>query len=294
MKNLHRSIPAVLTLTAAALLAACASTPLPNVNLTQAHSAYDQAAADPYVARSASKELSQAQQALIQADNAFRAGEDSGTVDHLAYLANQRVAVAVQTGRIAQSDKASSDAAAQRDRLVIESRTAQADAARTSAIRAQNEAAMARQQASVSQDQAAALAAQLADLKAKQTDRGLVLTLGDVLFDTGKATLKPGAMRTTDQLADFLAKNPNRKVEIEGYTDSTGSESLNQELSLRRASAVRDSLAAKGVGAQRVEVRGLGEAYPVASNDTASGRQLNRRVEVVFSDDSGAFASRRN
>jgi outer membrane protein OmpA-like peptidoglycan-associated protein len=117
-----------------------------------------------------------------------------------------------------------------------------------------------------------------------------VLTLGDVLFDTNKATLKPGADQRIDRLATFLQKNPNERLIIEGYTDSTGSEEYNQELSQRRAQAVAEVLAGQGIPASRYQVVGKGQAFPVASNATPAGRQQNRRVEVVFSDQAGRFA----
>lgn len=289
-----RSVPATLSLAIAAVLAACASAPPRNANLEEARAAYQQASTDPTVARVATKELQAAQAALARADGALAKGDSTEDVDHLAYLARQRVAVAVQAGKIADADKSTADTQAQRAGIVIESRTREAEAQRNSALQARDDAAAAQAQADAARSRAASLESQLADLKAKETERGMVLTLGDVLFDTGKATLTPGAARTVDQLATFLATNPGRRVLIEGYTDSTGSDSTNLELSQRRADAVRAALAQRGIGADRVDTRGLGEAYAVASNDTSAGRQLNRRVEVVFSDASGGFKMRRN
>jgi outer membrane protein OmpA-like peptidoglycan-associated protein len=130
---------------------------------------------------------------------------------------------------------------------------------------------------------------ELAALKAKQTERGMVLTLGDVLFDTASSQLKPGAQTTIAQLASFMADNPDRRLLIEGHTDARGSEAYNQDLSERRADAVANALYRQGVAANRVTVIGLGEQYPLASNDTASGQQENRRVEVVISSDNGTF-----
>jgi outer membrane protein OmpA-like peptidoglycan-associated protein len=116
------------------------------------------------------------------------------------------------------------------------------------------------------------------------------MTLNDVLFDTGRATLKPGADRDLDRLAQALKDNPNTRVLIEGHTDSVGGEDYNQVLSERRAEAVGDALRTRGVPPDRFDVKGLGKAFPVASNDTQAGRQQNRRVEIVFSDASGRFA----
>jgi len=114
--------------------------------------------------------------------------------------------------------------------------------------------------------------------------------LSDVLFDTGRATLKPGADRALDRLAQFLKGNPGTRVIVEGHTDSVGSEAYNEELSHRRAQAVTEALSARGVPADQYQAKGLGKAYPVASNETPAGRQQNRRVEIVFSDESGRFA----
>lgn len=282
-----------LSILATALLAACA-TPMANPNLDAAHASYERAASDPLVARSAPKELSRAQSELARADHAFQEKKDAATVDHLAYLASQRTQVAVETGRIARAEQASTDAQSQRERIVLASRTREAEKAKLDADAARMQADAARMSAAASQQRAGALEDQLAALKAKPTDRGMVLTLGDVLFDTGRSTLKPGAMKTIDDLASFMQQHPERKVLIEGYTDSVGGEEMNQELSERRADAVRDALMRRSVPFDRVQVHGLGERYPVATNDSGAGRQQNRRVEVVFSDNGGMFNSPRS
>jgi outer membrane protein OmpA-like peptidoglycan-associated protein len=297
-----------LALVAAAALAACASAPQSNARLDQARAAYEAAARDAQVARSAPVELQQAQQALQQAQSALRAGADVSEVEHYAYLAQRRTEVAQQAGLIAKADQAVAQSQVERDKIVIASRTRDADTALMAAEKARNEAdaarklaeerlaaaTLARKQTEEASKRAGSLEAQLAAMKAKATDRGMVLTLGDVLFDTGRAKLKPGAMRTVDQVATFLSKNPARRVLIEGHTDSQGSESFNRDLSQRRADAVRDALGDRRISADRVETHGLGEGYPVASNTTASGRQQNRRVELIFSDDSGAIKARVN
>ena len=140
--------------------------------------------------------------------------------------------------------------------------------------------------------EAEALRAEMEALQAEKTERGMVLTLGDVLFDLNKADLKPAGMRTVRRLSDFMMQYEDRRVRVEGYTDSTGSESYNQDLSERRAMAVRDALMAEGIARSRIEVMGYGEAYPVVSNDTSAGRQQNRRVEIVISDESGMIQTR--
>ena len=130
------------------------------------------------------------------------------------------------------------------------------------------------------------------DLNAKKTERGMVVTIGDVLFDTGRSELKAGGMRNIEKLSGFLKEYPKRKAIIEGYTDSVGSDSLNQELSARRADAVRSALVNMGVGSDRLSTQGFGQLRPVAGNDTSGGRQMNRRVEVVLSDDAGMIPAR--
>ena len=147
------------------------------------------------------------------------------------------------------------------------------------------------QQARSAENRAKALEQELADLKGKKTDRGIVVTMGDVLFDTGKATLKPGAYATVDRLATVLKEDSARKVLIEGHTDSVGTDEYNQSLSERRAQSVQAALFERGVEASQISTVGKGETTPVASNDNAAGRQQNRRVELVFQEDRSKVAS---
>jgi outer membrane protein OmpA-like peptidoglycan-associated protein len=176
---------------------------------------------------------------------------------------------------------------------------AQAESARRAALDAQAQARAAQQQAAAAQQRAqstsernAQLESELRELYATKSDRGMVVTLNDVLFDTGSAALRPGGHRLVARLAEFLREYPERTIAIEGFTDSVGSDEVNQELSERRAASVKIALIDEGVDASRVFVRGYGEAFPVASNDTREGRQRNRRVEVVISDERGSIAPR--
>lgn len=285
---------------AAAVLMACASTPMSNGRLDEARALYTQASNDPETARTAPLELRRAQQALTQAEAALKAGEDVSVVDHYAYLARQRSATALQTGEISRAEKSVGASSRDRDRILMEARTQEAsrssaqaraalqeaEAARMSAVKARDEAQTQLAAAEAAKAKAAKLQAELAALQAKQTDRGMVLTLGDVLFDTGRAQLKAGAFDTVDRLATFLRENPERSVAIEGYTDSVGGDAYNQSLSQRRADAVRTALSERGIASNRVSTQGFGEAKPVATNSTAEGRQRNRRVEVVIANGS--------
>src|SRR5690606_21418177 len=144
------------------------------------------------------------------------------------------------------------------------------------------------EQAELERQRASTLEQELAALKAKPTPRGMVLTLGDVLFDTGQATLKPGAYPTIERVAEVLKEEPERRVTIEGHTDSVGSEEYNQALSQRRAAAVEAALVERGVQRNQIVAIGKGETFPVASNDDAGGRQQNRRVELIFAQEGSA------
>ena len=171
---------------------------------------------------------------------------------------------------------------AQQQALSAEQRAAQQQATANAALA----------QASAAQDRVRALEAQLREMEALQTERGLIVTLGDVLFAFNKAELTPQAAPRLDKLAGFLRQFPDRRLLIEGYTDSVGGDAYNQELSQRRALAVRDALAQRGVDAGRVTVAGYGKAFPVADNGSPEGRAMNRRVEIVIADEKGTLRGR--
>lgn len=167
-------------------------------------------------------------------------------------------------------------------RKAAEVRAQELEQARKDAEAKALEATLARQRADEALEQARQMEQELAELKAKQTERGIVLTLGDILFETGKAALMPGAMLSIDKVAEFLKKNTGRNIRIEGHTDSRGGAAFNLDLSQRRAESVRDVLVAKGIGPERILAKGYGEDFPVAGNTTEAGRQQNRRVEIVI------------
>ena len=180
-----------------------------------------------------------------------------------------------------------SDAEAARLRALADQQAAQATA-RTQATAL----AAASAQAGLDQARIVEQAEQLKDMDAKMTARGQIITLGDVLFSVNQATLSAEGQRNVRKLADYLNKYPERRVLVEGHTDSTGGNSLNQALSERRADAVRTALMAMNVAGDRVPIQGLASTYPIATNDTAAGRQLNRRVEIIVSDGNGMIPSR--
>ncbi|MGA7304025.1 MAG: OmpA family protein [Rhodothermales bacterium] len=172
--------------------------------------------------------------------------------------------------------------------------TREAEIAKAEAVHQTREAEMAKAEARDALASAQALSERVAELEARKTNRGLVITLSDILFDSGKATLKVGADRALVELTSFLNEYEDRNLLIEGFTDNVGTTEYNQDLSVRRANAVRRALVLKGVADTRIRTDGLGERYPVATNDTGAGRQQNRRVEIVISDESGMIPGRDN
>lgn len=168
--------------------------------------------------------------------------------------------------------------------LADEARKAQeeAEAARELAAARAREAELAREESAALQARISELQDELTDLQTRETERGVMVTVKGVLFEVDKADLKPGAIRNLDALVEFLETYPERQIRVEGHTDSTGAAEYNLDLSDRRAGSVRELLVSRGIDPDRITVEGLGQDYPVASNDTAEGRQQNRRVEIVL------------
>lgn len=290
----------------AALLGACSSTPTTTSLLEQTRSDYRMAQSNPKVASYAPMEMTRAGEAIAAANHAADEKDSDKEVDRLAYLAKQQIAVTQEVAKQKSSEADVANSSKARDQIRLDQRTdeanqakldaqvAQSDAeqAKREALIAQSDAAQAQREAQEAQIRNANLEAQLAGLAAIKTERGIVIIFGDVLFATDQARLNPEGLRTAQKLADVLRQNPQRAVLIEGFTDSTGSAAHNQELSERRAGAVQNALQEMGVGRDRVAMRGYGEAYPVAGNDTGADRQLNRRVEIVLSTEGGKILQR--
>jgi len=250
-------IPALLA--ASVALAACSSQP--NPTLEQARTNYSALQTNPKASELAALETKDASEWLDKADKAYRDKEDAKKVDQLAYLTIQRVEVAKETIALKNAENELKGAAAQRAQARLDARDAQIKQLQQS-------------------------------LNAKQTERGTLVTFGDVLFDLNKADLKSSGLVNVNKLAQFLQENPDRKVIVEGYTDSTGAASYNQSLSERRANSVRMSLVKMGVDPTRIVAQGYGKEYPVADNTSTSGRAMNRRVEVTISNDNQPVAPR--
>ncbi len=249
-------IPALLALSVG--LAACSHQP--NVNLENAKTNFSALQTNPEATKVAALETKDASEWLDKAQKAYLDKEDESTVDQLAYLTNQRVEVAKQTIALRTAENQIKNAGSDRAQALLDARDAQIK--------------------------------QLRGLNAKQTERGTLVTFGDVLFDFDQASLKANSRDSITTLANYLIKNPDRKVIVEGYTDSKGSAAYNQGLSERRANAVKNTLVRAGVEPSRIVAQGYGKEYPVASNATNSGRAQNRRVEVTISNDNQPVAPR--
>lgn len=292
----------ILTLTTlAAALAACSSVPASNPQLDQVRMRYQAAQSDPALAQNAPEEWTRARVALGRAEKAQTGGEPAVDVTHLSYLAHQQITIAQDAAASRASQATIDGTAAEADRMRLALRTQEADATQRALLASQADSA--RKSADLAQagrnaqdDQARlarrdaqldSMAQQLKDLNARKTERGIVVTLGDMLFDTGQARLQADGARSMVQLAEFMKRNPQRQAVIDGYTDSVGSDSFNQGLSDRRAMSVQTALVGLGVEPARLRTAGHGESDPVASNDTAQGRQSNRRVEIVFAPEAG-------
>ncbi len=376
----NRYVP--ISLVAVAIFAGCSSVPK-NDSLNEARSQYDSARSDAKVTELAPIELKEAGDSLNMADYALKQGDKVAKVDHLAYVAKQKVKIAEETAKRKLAELEVANASTKRDQIRLAARTAEVDAAKQqmaivqktvdqqaaelATAKAGAERDLALLETSTAQTDAAnqqlalekkaadqqslalatananaerdrvrldesaaktdasnrqlvlaqesanrktiALAAAgvdserdqariarqdllLEELNAKKTARGLVITLGDVLFSVNKAELQSGGTRNLQKLAEFLKTNPKEKVLIEGFTDSTGSNSLNKDLSERRAESVRTALLNMGINGDRFSTRGYGEAFPIAGNDTAANRQMNRRVEIILTDSEAEVAPR--
>jgi outer membrane protein OmpA-like peptidoglycan-associated protein len=278
MKISNYNLAVALAVTA--ILVGCSSQPAQIDSLATARSAVQQVESSPDAGKYAAAEVTAAHEALKEAELLVEKKKPKSDIEQAAYLAKRHADVATEQIARGQAEQKTAEAEAARQKVVSQAREQEAVAAKQQADADKQRAQLSAEDA---QRNAASLEAQLRDLQAKQTDRGLVLTLGDVLFDSGQATLKPGAASTIDRLAAFLTQSPERSVAIEGHTDSMGSDSFNLSLSENRANSVKAALVAKGIQAQRIVAVGKGEGIPVASNDNSAGRQQNRRVEIIVS-----------
>jgi outer membrane protein OmpA-like peptidoglycan-associated protein len=253
--------------------------------MDRAKKAYAEAKANPNVEAYAPMELQEAGKAFQEAEKA----KETEDILQLGYIAERKTqyAVTIADGKVAERDidklnveKAEMNA---RKQTLEAERARKAAAAETEkAAKAKSAAEMEAAKAAKAKAESDQLMKELANLKAQQTERGIVLTIGDVLFATGKADLSPDANQSVAKLAEFLKKSPNRNVLIEGHTDSVGKDDSNLALSQKRADSVKARLVGDGIAPARITTVGYGKKFPVASNDTKAGKAQNRRVDVVI------------
>lgn len=261
----------VITCAMLAGLAGCAN-PDVEQQLAQAAVAFAKVSNDPQIQRGAPKDVARAGDSLGRAQRFAEFWGGAENAQHYAYLSLSYSEIARQHGALLEHQQRVMQLEMERERLLGMVRDARLLSAQ--------------QQGRWGEDQMISMAA-------TETDRGLVMTLGDVLFRAGSDELGREANRTLLKLAHFLELNPQRRVRIEGYTDSRGGAEENLALSRARAQAVADVLIDLGIAPQRIQVRGYGEGFPIAENASSRGRAQNRRVEILFSDAQGMLGADR-
>jgi outer membrane protein OmpA-like peptidoglycan-associated protein len=282
-KTLRGAAPLAVATAVAALLSACASAPPERSAAADVRERLSTLQRDSALAGKADAAMRDAESAVQTAE--MKEGDKPLTA-HRVYLADRKVETARALAEMRVAEELQTELAGQRETARLDARTREADAARErarsaqaegeaqrlAAVAARDQAGAARQQSRDLEREADELRQQISDLEAEVTERGIVLTVGDMLFASGRANLLPGTSGNLDKLATFLEAHPES----------------NYQLSQRRAESVKSFLVGKGVGAQRLTTVGAGEDVPVADNSSAIGRQMNRRVEVIISNEAPA------
>lgn len=290
----------------AVLMAGCATTPEADNRAERLRDDYNQVVSINQAERYAPVKLKEAEEELLQLEKMIAQDAEEEEIKHQIYITQKTIDIAEQTARMKQADEFVSESDKRRNNLLLKARTREAEQARAEAAamgqraessaeqarRAEERARLANERAAEAEAYAERMAAKAEELEGEvqnlttqQTDRGLVLTLGNILFEFDKATIKSGADRTLERVAEFLNEYPDRKVRVEGFTDDVGSDGYNQDLSERRARAIQTRLGELGVEKNRISTRGYGEEHPVADNDSEAGRLQNRRVEIVIAEE---------
>ena len=293
---------------AAILATGCATTPDSDDRVERLRAEYNTVASIAEAERYAPVKLKEAEESLERLERMVNNNAKPEDVNHQIYLTQKKLRTAEYTARMKEADRYIADAENKRNNLIIDARTREAQQARADALAMSQQAQLAAERARLAEERASeaeayanrmatraqSLENEVQNLSTQQTERGLVLTLGNILFEFDQAVIKPGSARTLERVAEFLNEYPDRKVMIEGFTDNTGSDGYNEDLSDRRARAVKSKLVSSGVAAERVNTRGYGEQHPVASNDSEAGRLQNRRVEIVIADQGEEVSEREN
>lgn len=257
---------------ASVLLAACAATPTAPAGSAEVRAKLSQLQSNPDLASRAPDAMKDAAIAVSLAETPQ---VDAELASHNVYMADRKVGIASARAGTELAEAQRAELSQARDQSRLDARTLEADAAKSQLV-------VARASAADAERENAELQRRIDGMNAKATERGLVLNLSDTLFETGRADLKSGSVANLDGLVAFLNSYPDRRVIIEGHTDSIGDVDYNTGLSHRRADSVKSYLMRQGIDPVRLATAGLGESTPIASNDSATGRQQNRRVEVII------------
>ncbi len=264
-------------------VASCATAPQSPPGYAEVHSKLTSLKSDPNLGTRAPVEIREAEAAVQAAETPVP--KDAALGEHRVYLADRKVEIAMAKASTRYAEDQREGLSRQSTQVRLDARTREADEAQSQVDISQAAAAVAAVEAASKSKE---LQRQIDVLQAEATDRGLVLTLGNVLFATGQANLMAGGVTSLDKLVVFLNEYPDRDVAIEGHTDDVGSADLNQSLSQNRAESVKTYLMQQGIQTSRLTSAGLGETQPVADNNSESGRQQNRRVEVIIENPTSA------
>jgi outer membrane protein OmpA-like peptidoglycan-associated protein len=280
----HVAAVFIISVVAAFVITSCATTPKMAPGAAEVRTKLTELKSNPQLADQAPVEIREAEAAVLTAEQPV--GTDAALSEHRVYMADRKVEIAMANASTRYAEGQRAVLSQKRDDVRLDARTREADQAQRRAAESESASEAASAAAVVAAADAASNEAELQRqidlLEAEATDRGLVLTLGDVLFATGRSDLKPGRNNTLDKLVVFLNEYPDRNAAIEGHTDDVGSLEMNQVLSQQRADSVKSYIVQQGIQSGRLVASGMGETQPIADNQSASGRQQNRRVEVII------------
>jgi outer membrane protein OmpA-like peptidoglycan-associated protein len=264
-----------------AAAAACATAPNVNPRIAAAETALARANSDPDVRSLGQASLNDAGEQLVAARQALKRHDDDDFV-HAIRMTETHIQVAEAMGDQVKSEHAIEQIADRQSQLQINSRERAVTRAEAGQARAERETTLATAGQARAEVAMRQMREELADYQLQETSLGMSLVLQDLQFASDSSVLREGAKGRLDPLASYLARNESTSIRIAGHTDSIGEDEYNRDLSWRRATAVADYLVTRGVSASHIETVGMGESTPVGSNDTTSGREENRRVEVTI------------
>ena len=269
-------------------ISGCATMQEPTKETIALQNQYMMAEQQSYVEKYAPLEFEDAKKMIEKTKKMEKSGKSEELIEHQRYLAQKKLDTAIELAKEKRAQERVDNAALNRKDVLLAAKSKELNEAQDEAQRmskraklAEREAEEARERAKEMSAKAKKMAATLTDISATDTERGLVITMGSILFELNESELKSSSKTTVAKIADFLNQYPERDVLVEGFTDSTGSSDYNQTLSDKRAKAVTALLAGNGIDKNRLNAVGYGESYPAATNDTSLGRQKNRRVEIV-------------